>query len=101
MKRFLINVSTDWCGEENQFRAVAENAEELEELGYELACDNLESYGHDSDMAEYLGYNLEEMNDVDWNDFYNEYSPSDFCDYSIEEFTGTDEEWEEYGGVIY
>ena len=28
MKRFLIHVDTNWCGEEDTFRAVAESAGE-------------------------------------------------------------------------
>lgn len=39
MKRFLIHVDTNWCGEEDTFRAVAESEIELwdiaEEEGYD------------------------------------------------------------------
>ncbi len=101
MKRFVINLDTNWCGESGSFRVVAENAEELEQLGYELAYENLQSYGHDYDMAENEGYEIADMTDDDWDKFYENLSYSDYCDYSIEEFEGSDEEWEEIGGIIY
>lgn len=52
MKRFLIHVSTHWCGEEDTFRAVAESESDLWDLAEQLAYDNFYSYGHDQDIAE-------------------------------------------------
>lgn len=51
MKRFLIHVSTHWCGEEDTFRAVAESESDLWDLAEQLAYDNFYSYGHDQDIA--------------------------------------------------
>ena len=51
MKRFLIHVSTHWCGEEDTFRAVAESESDLLDLAEQLAYDNFYSYGHDQDIA--------------------------------------------------
>lgn len=50
MKRFLIHVSTYWCGMDNTFRAEAESELELDEIADQLAYDNftieeLEEYG--------------------------------------------------------
>lgn len=56
MKRFLIHVSTHWCGEEDTFRAVAESESDLWDLAEQLAYDNFYSYGHDQDIAEEEGY---------------------------------------------
>lgn len=52
MKRFLIHVSTHWCGEEDTFRAVAESESDLWDLAEQLAYDNFYSYGHDQDMTQ-------------------------------------------------
>lgn len=43
MKRFLIHVSTHWCGEEDTFRAVAESESDLWDLAEQLAYDNFYS----------------------------------------------------------
>ena len=37
MKRFLIHVSTYWCGMDNTFRAEAESELELDEIADQLA----------------------------------------------------------------
>ena len=59
MKRFLIHVDTNWCGEEDTFRAVAESEIELWDIAEQLAYDNFYSFGHDQDIAEEEGYDPE------------------------------------------
>lgn len=71
MKRFLIHVSTYWCGMDNTFRAEEE------------------------------GYDPDEMEDSDWDKLWETVDESQYYDFTIEEFEGDDEEWEEYGGEIY
>ena len=44
MKRFLIHVSTYWCGMDNTFRAEAESELELYEIADQLAYENFQSY---------------------------------------------------------
>lgn len=61
MKRFLIHVSTYWCGMDSTFRAVAESETELWDLAEQLAYDNFQSYGCESDIAEEEGYDPDEM----------------------------------------
>lgn len=65
MKRFLIHVSTYWCGMDNTFRAEAESELELYEIAEQLAYDNFQSYGCEADIAE--GYDPDEMEDSDWD----------------------------------
>ena len=93
MKRFLIHVSTHWCGEEDTFRAVAESESDLWDLAEQLAYDNFYSYGHDQDIAEEEGYDPDEMTDEDWDE-------TAYYSFSIEECED-DEEWNEYSGEIY
>lgn len=57
MKRFLIHVSTYWCGMDNTFRAEAESELELYEIAEQLAYDNFQSYGCEADIAEEEGIN--------------------------------------------
>lgn len=61
MKRFLIHVSTYWCGMDDTFRAVAEDETQLWDLAEELAYQNFQSYGLDEEIAEDQGYNPDEM----------------------------------------
>lgn len=95
MKRFLIHVSTSWCGMDDTFRAMAENDYELDEIADQLAYENFQSYGCENDIAEEFGYDSDDMEDELWE------QTSDYYHYTIEEFVGDDEEWEEYGGEIY
>lgn len=102
MRKFLINVSTNWCGTDATYRAVAEYAEDLEDLAQELAIENLETYDYENLIAEDNGYDPDEMNDHDWDELWRNTSESEYCDYSIEEFEGSDEEWDNgYGRDIY
>lgn len=93
MKRFLIHVSTHWCGEEDTFRAVAESESDLWDLAEQLAYDNFYSYGHDQDIAEEEGYDPDEMEESDWEEygiqFRKTYNPIDFSvlrNYSREQY---------------
>lgn len=96
MKRFLIHVSTYWCGMDDTFRAVAESEMELWDLAEQLAYDNFYSYGHDQDIAEEEGYDPDEMEEGDWDGV----DESTYYSFSIEECED-DEEWNEYSGEIY
>lgn len=101
MKRFLIHVSTYWCGMDDTFRAVAEEEVELWDFAEELAYQNFLSYGLETEIAEDQGYDLDEMSPEDWDKMWDTVDESTYYSHSIEEFDGTDEEWEEYGGEIY
>lgn len=72
MKRFPIHVDTNWCGEEDTFRAVAESEIELWDIAEQLAYDNFYSFGHDQDIAEEEGYDPDEMTDEEWNEYSGE-----------------------------
>lgn len=41
------------------------------------------------------------MEDEDWDKLWEQTSEGDYYHYTIEEFEGDDEEWEEYDGEIY
>lgn len=101
MKRFLIHVSTYWCGMGDTFRAVAEDETQLWDLAEELAYQNFQSYGLDEEIAEDQGYNPDEMSEEDWDKMWGEVDESAYYSHSIEEFDGNSTEWEEYGGEVY
>ena len=101
MNRYLIHVSTDWCGMDDTFRAIADNEESLYDLAEQLAYDNFESYNLWEEIAREEGYDLDEMTEADCDRLYEEIDESNYYGYSIEEFNGDDEEWDGYGGMIY
>lgn len=101
MKRFLIHVSTSWCGMDDTFRAMAENDYELDEIANQLAYENFQFYDCENDIAEEFGYDPDDMEDEDWDKLWEQTSEGDYYHYTIEEFEGDDEEWEEYDGEIY
>ena len=95
MKRFLIHVSTYWCGMDDTFRAVAESEMELWDLAEQLAYDNFQSYSCENDIAEEEGYDPDEMEESDWDKLWETVDESQYYNFTIEEFEGDDEEWEE------
>lgn len=101
MKKFLIHVSTYWCGEDWTYRAMADSEFELYDLAESLAYDNFYSYGHDEDIAQDNNYDPDEMEESDWDELWAVVDESAYYSFCIEEFKGNDEEWEEYGGEIY
>lgn len=101
MNRYLIHVSTNWCGMDDVFRAIAESKDDLHDIAQELAYDNFESYNLWEEIAREEGYDPDEMTEADWDRLYGEIDDSNYYDYKIEEFNGDDKEWEEYTGMIY
>lgn len=101
MNRYLIHVSTNWCGMDNVFRAIAESEDDLHDIAQELAYDNFESYNLWEEIAREEGYDLDEMTEADWDRLYEEIDDSNYYDYKIEEFNGDDEEWDRYIGEVY
>lgn len=91
MKRFLIHVSTYWCGMDNTFRAEAESELELYEIADQLAYDNFQSYGCEADIAEEEGYDPDEMEDSDWDKLWETVDESQYYNFTIEEFEGDDD----------
>lgn len=96
MKRFLINVSTNWCGEENTFSAIANNESELDKVAEEVAYNNFCSYGGQDAILKELFGDEEEYTD----EMFDEASEieSEYYFYDIEEWDEerSDEEWDWY-----
>lgn len=99
--RFLITVGTAFRKSENLFRAIAENEFNLEDLANQLAYNNFISYGFDNEIAIDNGYDPSEMTESDWDELWDFVDESEYYYYSIELFSGTNEEWNEIGGEIY
>lgn len=101
MKRFLIHVETEWVGTDEIYRAEAESREDLYEIAEQLALENFLACGFEETIAEEHNYDPDMMTDSDWDELWDIVDESEYYSWTIEEFKGTDEEWEEYGGQIY
>jgi len=102
MKRFLIECSTNWCGEEAIFSAYAEQASDLDPIAAECAYDNFNDYpqtGHEG-VLEDLFPGVEEYTD----EMHDEASEQEgnYYFYTISEWDETrdEKEWEWYD-LIY
>lgn len=103
-QRFIIHCTTDWCGIDNDYPALAKDESDLYDLADNLAVDNLMSYMSLDEIAEENG--IIEDNYDDWEDYANDRDNIDitqYCRSNIELFDNTDEEWNNlinfYGGV--
>lgn len=100
MKRYLIHVHTNWCGMNHSYSL--ETDSEIYELHDDVqlvAYENFQSFGCDLYVMEELfpGVNLDDYTDEMW-DIYND-SESEYYSYDIEEFEGSDEEFNEYESI--
>ena len=100
MKRFLIHVTTAWCGMDSTFRAIAGNECDLYDTAQDLAYENFQSYDCKYDIAEEEGYDPDEMEDSDWDKLWETVDESQYYDYIIEEFKRDDKEWDSYEDEI-
>lgn len=93
-QRFLINCTTSWCGTDNDYPALAEKESDLYEYAEEIVVNNLLCYMDKDELAEELGILEEDYeSDADYCAARDEINIRSYCDYTIESFTGTDEEW--------
>lgn len=96
LKRFLITATTNWCGMDQEYAALAEHESDLYDIAEQLAYDNFLSYGLWEDIAEEKGYDPSEMTDEDWDELQSSTDESDYYRCYIDEFDGTEEEWNDY-----
>lgn len=99
--KYLIIVSTNWCGMEQTYRAEADSEIELWDIANQLAYENFQDYSCGNYIAEEYGYDPEDMTEEDWDELWSQTEECGYYSFHIEEFDGDDKEWEEYGGEIY
>jgi hypothetical protein len=100
MKRFLINVYTNWCGEEQDFAAYAKDAFEIELIAAEASYENFDNYpgtGFGAVLEELFDTtDSEDLTEEELNEAYK--AEGDYYGYSITEWDETrdEEEWNSY-----
>ena len=81
---------------DQEYAAIAEHESDLDDVAEQLAYDNFLDNGCWVDVAEEEGYDPDEMNEDDWDTLYNQVDESAYYSFCIDEFLGTEEEWNEY-----
>lgn len=94
MKRYLIHCQTAWC--DDWYSAEAESEFDLEDIAEQLAYETFVSYCDTADILEKEGYDPDELSDEEIDSIMNNIEESSYYWYDIEEFDGTDEEFESY-----
>lgn len=103
-KRFIIHVTTNWCGMDQEYPAIAESESALWDLAEELAYANFTDFGLWEDIAEEHGYDTSEMSNLDWEILQSDVDESEYYSSYIEEFTGDEQEWNDLvhdAGQVY
>lgn len=95
LQRFIITVDANWCGMDREYAALAECESALDDIAEQLAFDNFNDNGCWEDIAEEEGYDPSEMSDEDWDTLQSRIDESAYYSYHIDEFLGTEEEWEQ------
>jgi hypothetical protein len=92
MKRYLIHCQTAWCGCYEDYAAEAENEFDLDDTAEELAYNTFVDYGCEEDMIEDAGFDPDTITDEERESI----DEAAYYWYDIEEFEGSEEEWESY-----
>ena len=96
MKKYLVHVSTYWCGMDATYRAEAESEFDLYDLAEEAAYDNFQSYNLYNEILAENGYDSDEMTDEEIEKVLESIDESEYYSFSIEEFEDELEEWLTY-----
>lgn len=92
MTRYLVHCKTAFCGGDNTYAIELDDYQIVDNYAYDLAYDNFFAYFGVDDIAENEGLDYD---DPDVLESCEELIDG-YIDYDVEEFTGTDEEWNTY-----
>ncbi len=92
MSKFIIHCTTNWCGIWEDYAAIADTEEELEDTADQLSSDLFNSYDCWNDIAEEQGYDVDEMTELDWETLYGDTDEYAYRSWTIEEIDESDED---------
>ena len=92
MTRYLVHCKTYFCGGDNTYAIELDNHQVVDNYAYDIAYDNFFSYFGVDDIAEHEYLDIDNPDDLE----KCEELIDDYIDYEVEEFIGTDEEWNTY-----
>ena len=97
-KKFTINVYTNWCGESNDFGAIAKSEEELYDTAQSAAFENFQSFSGIEGVLEEMFGSEEDYTPEQFDEACE--VEGEYYGFTIEEFEADEEEWEYYD-IIY
>lgn len=96
MKKFIIEIGTNWCGEDEEYAALAEKESDLWDIAEQYAYDNFAAFGgFETLLEEEFGYkeeySEEEMDEISLIE-------GEYYSFSIKEVIDEEDEdrWEMY-----
>ena len=90
--KYIIHTDTIWCGMDNDYYIEC-NSNEIDSIAQYIAYENFIDYGGKEDLLDELNIDKNEDEQIDdWSDEYSDAEQETFS-YTIEEFKGTNEEW--------
>lgn len=97
MKKFIIRVTTNWCGMDQEYAAKAKKEEDLYCLAEDLAYSNFSDFCCRDDIYVEYDKDPDEMTLEEIEEFWQEVNEEDYYGWSIEEVNTPEleEEWEE------
>lgn len=90
MSKFIVNVSTNWCGMDNSYRVECDPID-IDNIASDLAVENFYSYDLELSVAEEEGLDPDEMSLAEWEDFQSFYNIWDYISYDYDEVESFDE----------
>lgn len=98
-KNYLVEIFTNWCGEDHTYSAICDDGhmDELEGIANLTSYDNFVDFDGFDGMMNELFPNHD--SDEDWDDDelgegYNQ--EAEYYGYRIDEYEGSDEDWNDY-----
>lgn len=92
MKKFIIEVTTNWCGEGNQYGAYAKCQEDIEDIAQMTAWENFIGFSGIEGILEELFPEVEDEEYTDEQRSEAEERESEYFSYTIREVDGKDDE---------
>lgn len=98
MGKYFIHCDTNWCGEQETYRVIADSEDQIYDLAEQLAYDNFREGDHMEEIMADLGYYYEDDPEA-YEEAWNCVDKAQYYDFAIEE--ADEDEWDEYDNVIY
>lgn len=96
MNKYILHVDTNWCGEDNDYAIICSNPDhkDIQDFCQMRAYENFADFSGIQGILEELFPDSEEYTEEQENEAIE--VENDYYGFTLEEFNGTDEEWDWY-----
>lgn len=94
MNKYLITCSTNWCGMDNSFTAIAKTQDELDSIANELAYENFTNFGGFDLILELLYPEEDEYTEDMMEDAVE--VEGEYYGFTIDLFDEDEDDWDDY-----